>query len=220
MSYVLMKVLESAPYRYDRGIKILTLGRITKSYDRIIENIQENDRVLDIGCGTGMLSFRAILKGAHVTGFDINPEMLSIAEKRAKELDAKDNLVLIEMGVAEIDSFEKNEFDIVMSGLCFSELSIDETNFVLDKIKGIIKSGGLLLIADEVKPQSILKRIMHFLIRIPLVIFTYILTQTTSRAISGLEQKVESAGYIITATKRNFLGNFIELVARYEESDV
>ena len=37
-----MKVLESAPHRYDKGMMILTLGKINKYYDRIIENIQSD----------------------------------------------------------------------------------------------------------------------------------------------------------------------------------
>ena len=68
MSYVLMKILESAPYRYDKGIRILTLGKIDKAYDRLTERIKKNDKVLDIGCGTGMLTIRAAMKGATVTG--------------------------------------------------------------------------------------------------------------------------------------------------------
>jgi len=42
-----MKILESAPYLYDKGIKILTLGKIDKTYDKLIEYIREGDRVLD-----------------------------------------------------------------------------------------------------------------------------------------------------------------------------
>ncbi|MCK5304561.1 MAG: methyltransferase domain-containing protein, partial [Candidatus Heimdallarchaeota archaeon] len=68
-----MNVLESSPHRYDRGIKILTLGKIDEIYDRLIANINKGDRVLDIGCGTGLLSIRAINKGASVVGIDINP---------------------------------------------------------------------------------------------------------------------------------------------------
>ena len=43
--------------------------------------------MLDIGCGTGLLSIRAINKGASVVGIDINPQMLEIAAKRAEQFD-------------------------------------------------------------------------------------------------------------------------------------
>ena len=212
MSFVLMKVLESAPHRYDRGIKLLTLGKINKAYDRIVENIEKDDIVLDLGCGTGMLSFRAVLKGAEVTGIDINPEMLNIAEKRTTELEVKNRIKFIEMGVAEMDRFEDDSFDVIMSGLCFSELSEDEISFTLKQTKRILRNDGILLLADEVKSKSIIKRIINFLIRIPLVLVTYMLTQTTSRAIKNIEKKVEESGLKIHSRSSNFLDNFVEII--------
>jgi demethylmenaquinone methyltransferase/2-methoxy-6-polyprenyl-1,4-benzoquinol methylase len=212
MSYVLMKILESAPYRYDRGIKILTLGKIDKAYDRLVENIKKDDKVLDIGCGTGMLSFRAVLKGAHVTGIDINPEMLEIAKRRTEELEVKDNIEFFEMGVAEMDRFEDNSFDMIMSGLCFSELSDDEISFTLKQIERTLSDKGKFLLADEIKSISIVKRIINWILRIPLVIITYILTQTTSRALKDIEKKIEETGLIIESRKSNFLDNFVELI--------
>lgn len=217
MSYVLMKILESAPYRYDKGIKILTLGRIDKAYDRLVENINKDDRVLDIGCGTGMLSFRAVLQGAIVTGIDINPEMLEIAKKRIEEVEVKDKIEFLEMGVAEMDRFESDSFDVIMSGLCFSELSEDEISFTLKQVKRILRKEGKFLLADEIKSRSIFKRITNWLLRIPLVIITYILTQTTSRALKNIEKRITESGLIIQSHKSNFLDNFVELIIIKED---
>lgn len=209
-----MKVLESAPYRYDKGIKILTLGKITKAYDRSIMQIKKDDIVLDIGCGTGMLTIRAAIKGAKVTGIDINPEMLEIARIRIENSDYKEHVKLIEMGVAELDTFDENEFDIIMSSLCFSELSQDELSYTLKHSRKILKQNGLLIIADEIKSKSLFFRLLNVLIRIPLVIIAYILTQTTSKAIKGLEEKITDVGFKIESVKKNKLQNFIELIAR------
>ena len=207
-----MKILESAPYRYDRGIKILTLGKINKAYDRLVENIKKDDRVLDIGCGTGMLSFRAVLRGATVTGIDINPEMLEIAKKRTAELEVKDKIEFLEMGVAEMDRFDNDSFDVIMSGLCFSELSEDEISFTLEQIKRILNKNGKFLLADEIKSRSIFKRIVNLLLRVPLVIITYILTQTTSKALKNIEKRITESVLIIQSRKSNFLDNFVELI--------
>jgi len=61
--YILMKILESAPSRYDRSIYILTLGKLDKIYDRLTSRIKKGQTILDLGCGTGALTLRAAQKG-------------------------------------------------------------------------------------------------------------------------------------------------------------
>ena len=212
-----MKVLESAPHRYDRGIKILTLGKINKAYDRLVEGIKKDDIVLDIGCGTGMLSFRVVLQGAIITGIDINPEMLDIAQKRMNELEVKDRVKFLEMGVAELDHFENDSFDVIMSGLCFSELSEDEISFTLNQVLRLLRNDGKFLLVDEIKSKSIIKRILNLFLRLPLVLLTYILTQTTYKAIKNIEKRIIESGLKIESRKSNFLDNFVELVLVKEE---
>jgi uroporphyrinogen-III decarboxylase len=61
-TYVVMKTLESAPARYDLGIRILTLGKLDKAYDRLTHHIDDGLRVLDVGCGIGALIVHAAAK--------------------------------------------------------------------------------------------------------------------------------------------------------------
>jgi len=181
ITYIVMKILESVPNRYDKGISILTLGRLGKSYDRLTSHIERGQSVLDIGCGTGALTIRAALRGAKVKGIDINPQMLEIAQKRATETNLTKNIELCEMCVVEIGNEEEETYNVVMSGLCLSELTEDELNYALKEIKRILNPGGLLLIADEAVPKNLLKRAVNWLIRFPLMIITYIFTQKIRR---------------------------------------
>jgi len=209
-----MKILETAPGRYDKGIRILTLGRLGKAYDRLISHIRRGQKVLDLGCGTGALTIRAAQKAAKVKGIDINSQMLEIAQNRAAEANLAQNVELCEMGVAELGGEESESYDIVMSGLCFSELTEDELLYTLRQAKRILKPQGLLLIADEVRPKSISKIILNWLIRIPLVTITYLITQTTTKAVKNLPEKVEKAGLEIQSIKLSKIEDFIELVGR------
>jgi len=77
-----------------------------------------------------------------------------------------------------------------------------------------LKPEGLLLIADEVRPKSISKMILNWLIRIPLVTITYLITQTTTKAVKNLPEKVEKAGLAIQSIKLSRIEDFIELVGR------
>jgi len=213
-TYILMKILESFPSRYDRGIYILTLGKLDKVYNRLTSYIKKGQKVLDLGCGTGVLTLKAAQKGAKVKGIDINPQMLEIAKKRAIKKNLIQNIELCEMGVAELGSEESKSYDVVTSGLCFSELSEDELIYTLKEVKRILKPGGLLLIADEVKPKNISNKILNEIIRFPLKIIIYIITQTTTQAIDNLPKKIKESGLSIDSIRLNNIENFIELVVK------
>jgi len=213
-TYILMKILESFPSRYDRGIYILTLGKLDKVYNRLTSYIKKGQKVLDLGCGTGVLTLKAAQKGAKVKGIDINPQMLEIAKKRAIKKNLIQNIELCEMGVAELGSEESKSYDVVTSGLCFSELSEDELIYTLKEVKRILKPGGLLLIADEVKPKNISNKILNEIIRFPLKIIIYIITQTTTQAIDNLPKKIKESGLLIDSIRLNNIENFIELIVK------
>lgn len=196
------------------GIRILTLGSVDKAYDRLISHVKGKQKVLDIGCGTGALTLKAAQKGAEVKGIDVNSQMLEIANKRVAEAKLEENIELCEIGVAELADEEAESYDVVMSGLCFSELSDDELIYSLNEVERILKPGGILLLADEVMPQNIPKRIFHRLIRFPLIIITYLLAQTTTNAIKNLPERIKEADLLIESVKLSKMENFIELVAK------
>ena len=218
VTYVLMKTLESSPSRYDKGIKFLTLGKLEKIYDKAVELISPRDQVLDIGCGTGALSIRAAMKGANVKGIDINAGMLEILGNKIKELKLEDNLRLEEIGIAELGKEVENQYDFVLSGLCFSELNEDEIRFALNQIRRILKVNGQLIIMDETPPKNFLKRFIYTLLRFPLVILTLILTQTTTKTVKHLPEKILSTGFTINEVNYFNMDSFIQVFATKGDS--
>ena len=213
-TYVLMRILESAPARYEFGIRLLTLGRVDKAYDRLTSRVESGQQVLDIGCGTGALTLRAAQRGAKVKGIDINAQMLEIAGQRVRKAGLTETVELVETGVAELDGEEEKSYDVVMSGLCFSELSADEVTYALRQTARILRPGGLLLIADEVRPQRMVKRLIHSLLRAPLAALAYVITQQTTHPASNLTEKVMNAGLSIVSVRLNLLESFGEFVAQ------
>jgi ubiquinone/menaquinone biosynthesis C-methylase UbiE len=212
-TYILMKILESAPARYDQGIRILTLGKLDAAYDRLTSHIQKGQRVLDLGCGTGALTLKAARRGARVKGIDINSQMLDIAQKKAADAGLSQQTKFQEKGVAELGDEEPETYDAITSGLCFSELSEDEIAFGLKEAQRILRPGGLLLVADEVRPGGLIRPMFNSILRLPLAAVTYLFTQTTTHQVRDLPEKVKKAGFRVKSSRLNALGDFIELVA-------
>ena len=215
-SYVFMKILESAPQRYDRGINILSLGQSKRIQQEIVENyITPGDEVLEIGCGTGTLAVSCAEKGASVVGFDISSQMLAVARRKVQERNLADKIKLKEIDAIEMDkAFDNETFDKIVSTLVFSEFYPDEQRYVLGEAYRVLRPGGLIVIADEVRSNSLWKRILQLLVRIPLVVITYILTQTSTKALKDIKSPLIDAGFKIIHEKRSLLDSFGLYVAK------
>jgi ubiquinone/menaquinone biosynthesis C-methylase UbiE len=214
MSIVLMRVLESAPSRYDRGIWLLTLGQVERAYDRLAARIEPGWRVLDLGTGTGPLALRAAARGAEVVALDVDAGMLAIARQKAEAAGLAERITWREMGVAELDPLPAGAFDAICAGLCFSELTPDERRYTLVQARRLLRPGGLLLLADEVRPPRPCQRLLHEAFRAPLAVLTWLLTQTTTRAVSDLPGLVRAAGFEVATVQTRLLGSWAEVVAR------
>ena len=100
-TYVYMRILESAPRRYDAGIRLLSLGRARAIYEAVAEAAvggARAPRVLELGCGTGNLTCALLARGALVTAVDQNPDMLEVAREKLGQADGR--LLLRELACA------------------------------------------------------------------------------------------------------------------------
>ena len=196
-SYVYMKVLESTPDRYDRGMRILSRGAIDNVYRRLAELVASpGARLLDVGCGTGNVAIACAARGADVIGIDIDNGMLDVARaKSAANAADTGRIIWLEVGALEIeDHFDVNTFDGAVSCLLFSELTDDEQTYLLSTLNSRVRPGGVVAIADEVAPKGLLAHAWWWMRRAPLVVATWVLAQTSTRPVSGLEQRMRDAG--------------------------
>ena len=207
MSYVFMKVLESAPQRYERGMRLLTLGRLDCAKRDIASVVNSGERVLDIGCGTGTLALLLAERGAHVIGIDISVPMLQIALERTQGTSFQEQIQFRELGAVDLDTaFSDESFDLVVSTLTFSELSDDEVDFTLRQCLRLLKPNGKLILTDEILPNSWYGKLATFLFRLSFVILTYLLTQNTTSRLTNLDKRIQEAGFNIVETRRYLLG--------------
>ncbi|MGH7897002.1 MAG: class I SAM-dependent methyltransferase [Candidatus Binatia bacterium] len=104
--------------------------------------IRAGERVLDVACGTGNTALMARARGALVTGLDLTPELLAVAEKRALEEEHGD--ITWKQGDAEDLPFADGSFDVVVSscGLMFAP----DQQKVADEVARVTKRGGRIAI--------------------------------------------------------------------------
>ncbi len=215
-SYIFMKILENRPARYDLGIHILSGGHADRIRKQIVQtHVKPGMEILDIGCGTGSLIIDAAKAGADVTGLDISEGMIAVAGKRIAGNGLTDRITLHHAGVVETGSlFEENSFDLIISTLVFSELYSEERALALHEIKKLLKPEGTLVIAAEVQPGKPLKKIIHFLARLPLAVLTYVVAQTGTKPVSSISNEITESGLNIIRDDRSFLDSFAVVSAK------
>jgi len=219
-TYVLMKVLESTPERYDRGIRILSGGAIDRVYEEIARRAAApGRRVLDLGCGTGGVTLTCAARGAAVVGIDRDAGMLAVARAKVRAAGLGERVELVELGAMELeDRFPPESFDAIVSCLMLSELVEEEQSYVLRAARTRLRTQGRLVVADEVRAAGGAARLRQSLRRLPQVVLTYALTQTTTRAVTDLAALVRAAGFSVV--QETSIGRDFALVEARRGGDV
>lgn len=101
--------------------------------------IHPGDRVLDVACGTGVVSVSAARCGARVSGLDLTPELL----ERARENAAVSELEIEFLeGDAEALPFANEAFDVVLSQ--FGHMFAPRPDVAIAEMLRVLKPGGTL----------------------------------------------------------------------------
>lgn len=200
-----MKALETKAEKYDKGIKNITLGRLPKIKTYIVDNlVYKNENLLDIGMGTGTFAILCAKKGVNVTGIDYSEKMLEVAKKNIEQEGLTEGIQIIKMPIIELDldeTFSEKSFDKITAMLSFSELYQKEQDYALSQIYRILKEDGEFILVDEVKPKKLWKKIVYFIIRIPLVLITFLKSQLTTKRLKDIEKRLEAHNFKIIEEK-------------------
>ena len=115
---------------------------------RILDNggIRPGVQVLDVACGTGVLFPDYLKRGATVTGIDISPEMVKIAQSKFPELR-------VVCGDVEEVEFDQS-FDCIMVYNAFPHFP--EPAQLIQRLAKLLKPGGILSIAHGMSRAALL----------------------------------------------------------------
>ena len=93
MAVAFMEALEQIPETYDIEFDVVLDGRASQIREKILTLIQPGMKVIDLGCGTGLLAIEAAKKGGHVVAVDANESMLEVARCRAEDISSGPSFV-------------------------------------------------------------------------------------------------------------------------------
>lgn len=104
-------------------------------------------RILDLGCGTGSttLMLKQAFPQAQVTGLDLSPYMLVMADHKAKTEGLN---IQWRHGKAEETGLPDASFDLVTASLLFHETPPSTTKSILRECFRLLMPGGEVLILD------------------------------------------------------------------------
>jgi SAM-dependent methyltransferase len=104
--------------------------------------VRVGQRVLDVGCGTGVVAITAAREGAEVTGLDLTPALLERARENSRVAEVK---VEWREGDAESLPFEDGAFDVVMSQ--FGHIFAPRPEVAIAEMLRVLKPGGTIAFA-------------------------------------------------------------------------
>lgn len=185
-------------------------------YHAVACHAKEGMRVLDAGCGEGVLSVMMALQGAEVTGIDLSAPNINAAKEYAKESGV--NSIEFAVGDAEHLPFPDNSFDLVVSSHVLEHLpDFDKGLFEVMRVtkkRAVIAIPTILNPASMVQvghgwyylkglrsfagfPIGLLKTIWAFIVRSEGVDEGYVGTDASHifRFPWIMRQKIERAGY-------------------------
>jgi len=109
------------------------------------ERLLESKKVLDLGCGDGVMSMFLAQHANLVEGLDYSPEALAFAKDKTKQFS---NLTFSEGSAYELP-YPDNTFDVVVSTEVIEHL--DDVDAYISEIKRVTKNNGSALITTPIR---------------------------------------------------------------------
>ena len=115
----------------------------------ILDNAGVGDgaRVLDVACGTGVLFPDYLARGASVTGIDISPEMIKLAERKYAGTGVR--FICGDIETADVGQ----DFDAIVVYNAFPHFPDPER--LITHLSGLLTEGGVLTVAHGMSIEAL-----------------------------------------------------------------
>ena len=132
---------------YDQVARLATFGHDSVWKREIIKHIGNRNSVLELACGTGVLSSMLEVACKNVTGIDLTFEYLCSSRQTL--------LTTVVQGTAEVLPYRNEKFDAVASSYLVKYADIKN---VTEECWRVLRPGGIAVFHDFVYPEGIIMR--------------------------------------------------------------
>ncbi|MFH7027651.1 MAG: class I SAM-dependent methyltransferase [Heteroscytonema crispum UTEX LB 1556] len=140
-------------------------AKLRQSYHDILKAqiSKEPQDILDLGCSVGLSTFalQAIYPQAKITGLDLSPYFLAVANYQAQQRNAKINWI---HATAESTALPNASFDLISIFLVCHELTQSATREIFAKMRRLLRPGGHLTIMDMNPKSEIYKKMPPYIL--------------------------------------------------------
>ena len=160
-----------------------------KTVKRSAAFLNQENTVLEIGCGTGIVTMQLADCVKEITAIDSSREMLLRAEQKAREL-GKQN-ISFHCGTLKDRKFPAKSFDVVTAYNVL--LYMENQEEVLEQIYEVLKPGGLFVSATDCLGRSLSKEAIKKFWKSKLHLMPYVAFDTPI----GLMRRIQKHGFLV-----------------------
>ncbi len=140
-------------------------ARLRASYHRVLQQqlTIPPQTILDLGCGVGMSSFalQETYPQAKVTGVDLSPYFLAVAQYRSQE--NKHQIKWLHRA-AETTGLPDKSFELVSACLVFHELPTTAAETIITEAYRVLRPGGCLAIMDMNPASKVFQKMPPYIL--------------------------------------------------------
>ncbi len=140
------QIFDRIANRYEVIAKFLSFGILPLWFKRLLEGVEEGERVLDVACGSGILFGELSKRFNAVVGLDYSLPMLLVAKEKNVS-----NAYLVRGDALKLP-FKSETFDTAVVSLGLRHFGDTESS--LREIFRVLKKGGTLHILEVGIPQN------------------------------------------------------------------